>query len=175
MKEFQTAAEEWPGNPDLNTSANSFFKSENTADEATGDFDRLEKDANFAQRSSTASWNSRSRSRVTPPASSSSRTRSKKSRRPRKPSKKANAMAIAGDVDGAWETVELAAKDWPDDVKLNKLLAQFSEQGADFVSAVNKAREAESKKETRLQPDVVRQRAEPIPGQHHRQRWHRAR
>jgi len=60
---------------------------------------------------------------------------------------KANAMVMAGDVDGAWETVETASKDWPDDVKLNKMLADLSERGADFVSAVNKAREAESKKE----------------------------
>jgi hypothetical protein len=52
-----------------------------------------------------------------------------------------------GDVDGAWETVELAVKDWPDDNKLNKLLADLSGRSADFVSALNKARDAESKKE----------------------------
>ena len=56
-------------------------------------------------------------------------------------------LVMNGDVDGAWETIELAAKDWPDDVKLNKMLADLSERGADFVSALNKAREAEAKKE----------------------------
>jgi hypothetical protein len=146
MKEFQTAAEEWPGNPDLNTSANSFFKSENTADEATGDFDRLEKDANFR-----AIFDRKLEFALAVKGDTAREQQLKdaleKVEKAEEAEQKANAMAIAGDVDGAWETVELAAKDWPDDVNLNKLLAQFSERGADFVSAVNKAREAESKKE----------------------------
>ena len=59
----------------------------------------------------------------------------------------ANAMMMAGNVYGAWETIETASKDLPDDTKLNKLLANLSQRGADFVSALTKAREAESKKE----------------------------
>ncbi len=47
MIEFQKAAEEWPGNPDLNTSANTFFTHENSQNQATDDFDRLEKDSNY--------------------------------------------------------------------------------------------------------------------------------
>ena len=50
-------------------------------------------------------------------------------------------------MDGAWETIDLAVKDWPDDLKLNKLLADLSGRSADFVSALNKARDAEAKKE----------------------------
>jgi len=146
MKEFQTAAEEWPGNPDLNTSANSFFKSENTADEASGDFDRLVKDANYR-----AIFDRKLEFALAVKDDTTRQQQLKdaleKVEKAEEAEQKANAMAIAGDVDGAWETVESATKDWPDDVKLNKLLAQFSERGADFVSAVNKAREAESKKE----------------------------
>jgi lipopolysaccharide biosynthesis regulator YciM len=62
-------------------------------------------------------------------------------------SEKANMLVMSGDVDGAWETVEAAVNDWPDDVKLNKMLASLSTRCADFVSAINKARDAESKKE----------------------------
>jgi lipopolysaccharide biosynthesis regulator YciM len=62
-------------------------------------------------------------------------------------SEKANMLVMNGDVDGAWETIEAATKDWPDDLKLNKLLADLSSRSADFVSAVNKARDAQSKKE----------------------------
>lgn len=62
-------------------------------------------------------------------------------------SEKANMLVMNGDVDGAWETIELAVKDWPDDMKLNKLLASLSERSADFVSALDKARDAEAKKE----------------------------
>jgi hypothetical protein len=60
---------------------------------------------------------------------------------------KANLLVMNGDVDGAWETIEIATKDWPDDMKLNKLLANLSGRSADFVSALNKARDAEAKKE----------------------------
>jgi hypothetical protein len=60
---------------------------------------------------------------------------------------KANLLVMNGDVDGAWETVEAAAKDWPDDMKLNRMLADLSGRSADFVSAVNHARDAEAKKE----------------------------
>jgi hypothetical protein len=62
-------------------------------------------------------------------------------------SEEANLKMMNGDMDGAWETIEMAVKDWPDDMKLNKLLADYSEKSADFVSAINKAREAEAKKE----------------------------
>src|SRR5271154_6937832 len=62
-------------------------------------------------------------------------------------SEKANMLVMNGDVNGAWETIDLAVKDWPDDMKLNKLLASLSERSADFVSALNKASDAEAKKE----------------------------
>ncbi len=146
MKEFQTAAEEWPGNPDLNSSANTFFKSENSADQATGDFDRLVQDQNYRSifdrklEFALAVKGDTTREQQLKDAL-------EKVEKAEEAEQKANALAIAGDVDGAWETVEAAAKDWPDDVKLNKQLAEFSERGADFVSAINKAREAEAKKE----------------------------
>ncbi len=100
MKEFQTAAEEWPGNPDLNTSANSFFKHEDTADQATGDFDRMEKDENYrgifdhqleyalAVKGDTA-------------REQQLKDALEKVGKAMAAEQKANAMAIAGDVDGA--------------------------------------------------------------------------
>jgi hypothetical protein len=146
MKEFQTAAEEWPGNPDLNTSANNFFKSENSQNESTGDFDRLVQDQNYREmferqlEFALAVKGDTTREQQLKDAL-------EKVGKAKAAEEKANMLAINGDVDGAWETIDLAAKDWPDDVKLNKLLAEFSERGADFVSALNKAQEAEAKKE----------------------------
>jgi len=61
-------------------------------------------------------------------------------------SEKANALVLNGDVNGAWETIEQAAKEWPDDNKLNKLLADLSGRATEFVAAVNRARDAEAKK-----------------------------
>ena len=146
MKEFQTAAEEWPGNPDLNTSANTFFKSEDTGDQATTDFDRMEQDQNYR-----GIFDKKLEFAIAVKGDATREQQLKdaleKVEKAEEAEQKANAMVMAGDIDGAWETVDLASKDWPDDVKLNKLLADLSERGADFVSALNKASEAESKKE----------------------------
>jgi hypothetical protein len=146
MQEFQTAAEEWPGNPDLNTSANTFFKSETTVNQATGDFDRLVQDQNYREifdhqlEFAVAVKGDTTREQQLKDAL-------EKVGKAKMAEEKANMLVMNNDVDGAWETIELAAKDWPDDIKLNKMLANLSEKGADFVSALDKAREAESKKE----------------------------
>jgi hypothetical protein len=60
---------------------------------------------------------------------------------------KANLMRANGDVFGAWETVELASKKLPDDLKLNALRGETAGRGAEFVAAINKARDAEERKE----------------------------
>ena len=146
MQEFQTAAEEWPGNPDLNTSANLFFKSENNQNQSTVDFDRMVQDQNYRgmfERQlefALAVKGDATREQQLKDAL-------EKVGKAKMAEEKANMLVMNGDVDGAWETIELAAKDWPDDMKLNKLLANLSGRSADFVSALNKARDAESKKE----------------------------
>ena len=146
MKEFQVAAEEWPGNPDLNTSANTFFKSENASDQATGDFDRMVQDQNYR-----GIFDRKLEFAIAVKGDTTREQQLKdaleKVGKAKMAEEKANALMMNGDVDGAWETVELAAKDWPDDTKLNKLLADLSGRSADFVSALNKARDAEAKKE----------------------------
>ena len=146
MQEFQVAAEEWPGNPDLQTSASGFFNTEDVQNQSTTEFDRLVKDENyraiFEKQVAFA------------PAVKGDATREQqlkdaltKVQKAEMAAEKANMLMMSGDVDGAWETVELASKDWPDDLKLNKLLASLSGRSADFVSALNNARDAEAKKE----------------------------
>ncbi len=146
MTTFQTAAELWPGNPDLNTSANVFFKSEDAGNQATTDFDRLVQEQNYREM-----FNRQLEFALAVKGDATRQQQLKdalmKVEKAKIAEEKANMMAMNGDVNGAWETIELAAKDWPDDMKLNKLLAQLSERSADFVSALNKARDAEAKKQ----------------------------
>jgi hypothetical protein len=146
MQTFQTAAELWPGNPDLNSSSNLFFKSQDTANQSTGDFDRLVQEQNYREMFD--------RQLEFALAVKGDTTREQqlkdallKVEKAKVAEEKANMLVMNGDLDGAWETIELAAKEWPDDTKLNKLLADLSGRSADFVSALNKARDAEAKKE----------------------------
>jgi hypothetical protein len=146
MSTFQTAAELWPGNPDLNTSSNLFFKSEDNQNQSTGDFDRLVKEQDARQlferqlEFALAVKGDATREQQLKDALT-------KVGKAKVAEEKANMLMMNGDVNGAWETIELAQKDWPDDTKLNKLLADLSGRSADFVSALNKARDAESKRE----------------------------
>jgi hypothetical protein len=146
MLEFQTAAEEWPGNPDLQTSASGFFSTEDLQNQSTTEFDRLIQDQNyraiFDRQLVFASAIKGDATRV-----QQMKDALTKVQKAEMASEKANLLVMNGDVDGAWETIEIASKDWPDDMKLNKLLANLSGKSADFVSALNKAREAEDKKE----------------------------
>jgi hypothetical protein len=146
MQEFQTAAEEWPGNPDLQTSATGFFTHEDVQNQSTDDFDRLIKEGNYREifdkqlAFGVAVKGDTAREQQLKDAL-------EKVGKAEMAAEKANMLVMNGDVDGAWETIEAASQDWPDDNKLNKLLADLSGRSADFVSAVNKARDAEAKKE----------------------------
>jgi hypothetical protein len=146
MKEFQVAAEEWPGNPALQTSANGFFNTEDAQNQSTTEFDQLVHDQNYRKifenqlAFAAAVKGDTTREQQLKDAL-------EKVQKAEMASEKANLLVMNGDIAGAWETIELATKDLPDDMKLNKLLASLSGRSADFVSALDKAREAEVKKE----------------------------
>jgi len=146
MKEFQTAAEEWPGNPALQTSSTGFFDKEDVQNQSTTDFDRMVQEKNYRGifdnqlAYALAIKGDATREQQLKDALT-------KVQKAEMASEKANQYVMNGDVDGAWEIIQLAVKDWPDDMKLNKLLADLSSRSADFVSALNKAQDAESKKE----------------------------
>jgi len=146
MEAFQTAAEEWPGNPDLQTSAAGFFTAEDLQNQSTTEFDRLVRDQNyraiFDKQLVFASAVKGDAAKV-----QQLKDALTKVQKAEMASEKANLLMMNGNVDGAWETIKIAAQDWPDDMKLNKLLANLSGKSADFVSALNKAKEAEDKKE----------------------------
>lgn len=146
MQEFQTAAEEWPGNPDLQTSSSGFFKTEDLQNQSTTEFDRMIDEQNYR-----GIFDKQLAFALAIKGDAAREQKLKdallKVQKAEMAAEKANMMVMNGDVDGAWETIELATKDWPDDTKLNKLLANLSGRSADFVSALNKARDAEAKKE----------------------------
>ena len=146
MKVFETAANVWPGNPDLNTASASFFGHEDVANQSTAEFDRLVADGNdreiFANAVAFAPAVHGDTKRENQLKDAMTKVQNAEVA-----SEKANMMVMSGDVDGAWEVIEEATKDWPDDVKLNQQLASLSARSADFVSAIDKARDAEAKKE----------------------------
>jgi hypothetical protein len=146
MENFQAAAEAWPGNPDLKDKALGFFNSEDTQNQLLEEFDRLVGENNYE-----AIYQ---KQLAFAPAMKDDSKRQEQLKAALEKVKivetaveKANLMESNGDVDGAWETVQLAVKDLPDDVKLNGLRGDLAGKGADFVSAISKAQDAEAKQD----------------------------
>jgi len=146
LEQFQSAAEIWPGNPDLEGSANQFFEAQDFVNRTVEEFDRLydsgDYRAIFGQQLAFA------------PALKNDEVRQGQFKQvieavsgAQMAVEKANALRGNGDHFGAWETVELAIEAYPDDVKLNALRGELAGRGAEFVAAINKAREAEKRQD----------------------------
>ncbi len=58
---------------------------------------------------------------------------------------RADEIARRGDYAGAWESAELAFKEFPDDAKLNQLRATLTTKAASFVESLSRARELEER------------------------------
>lgn len=146
MEEFQAAAEAWPGNPDLKDKALTFFNSQDMQNESLADFDRLVADNNY--------WGIFDKQLVYAPAMKDDPKRQEQLKAALAKVKiaataieKAKLMQSSGDVYGAWETVQIATRDLPDDLKLNALRGDLAGRAAEFVSAINKAQDAEARQE----------------------------
>jgi len=146
MEEFQAAAEAWPGNPDLEDKALTFFDTQDLKSQSLTEFDRLIEEQNYRAifdkqlAFAPAIKGDTKREEALKTALQSIKDAEMAS-------EKANVMMMNGDFFGAWETIELAAVHLPDDKKLNKLRADLAGRSAEFVAAVNKARDAEGRNE----------------------------
>lgn len=146
MEDFQAAAEAWPGNPDLQDKATIFFNTQDVKTQSTTEFDRLIQEQNYREIFD--------KQLAFAPAIHGDPKREEqlkdallKIKDAEVAVEKANTLMMNGDSFGAWETIELESKNLPDDKKLNKMLADLSGRSAEFVEAINKARDAEGRNE----------------------------
>ncbi len=61
---------------------------------------------------------------------------------------RSNELAKMGNQAGAWEGLERAYTQFPDDTKLNQLRANYASESADFVRAIRTAQQLETKGQT---------------------------
>jgi tetratricopeptide (TPR) repeat protein len=146
MQEFQAAAQAWPANPDLKDKAGVFFDTQDVKSQSLAEFDRLVSEKNYRALFD--------KQVAFAPAIHGDKAREDAFANALKiikdaeiASEKANSLLLNGDMVGAWETVELAAQNLPDDQKLNKLRADLSGKSAEFVNAISRAQDAEQKHE----------------------------
>lgn len=146
MAEFQKAAEVWPGNPELESSAQTFITANDAGNQQLVEFDRLIADGNirgvFEKQHAFAPAIKDDPKRV-----EQFKDALEKVKVAEVALEKAATFRNNGDVFGAWETVELAVQMFPNDNKLNILRGELAGRGAEFVAALNKAKEAEARSE----------------------------
>jgi hypothetical protein len=144
MDEFESAAKAWPGNPELQDSSTAFFQTQDVKNQQVTEFDRLLTENNyraiFEKQLAFAPAIHGDSKREAAFADAL-----QKIKQAEMAGEKANEMRNAGDVCGAWEAVEQAAKSLPGDNKLNGLRADLAGKAAEFVAAINKAEDAETR------------------------------
>ena len=144
MEEFKAAAEAWPANPDLESAASVFFESQDVKNQGAVEFDHLVSEQNYRgifdkQLPLLAAIKGDSK------REDQLKDALLKVKESETALEKANVLQRSGDPFGAWEALEMAAKNWPEDSKLNQRLADLAMRSAEFVSALNKAQDAETR------------------------------
>ncbi|MDD2710609.1 MAG: hypothetical protein PHV34_21730 [Verrucomicrobiae bacterium] len=142
MSEFRSAAQIWPGNPDLDMAQLGFFNSQDTKNQFQQEFDRLFEAKNYRAifdkqlALATALVNDAKRADLLKQAL-------EKVKSVETAIEKARLFQRNGNAFGAWEALELIAREWPDDSTLNKMRAELSAESAAFVHQIKKGEEAE--------------------------------
>jgi hypothetical protein len=136
--ELRSAAEIWPRNPALAEVGNTIFTQSDVQQQAMNDLDRLLSQKNLRQIS-----NDKLRfiaaAAMYPEKQQQLNDVLQRMAAVEIAILKAKEIAARGDAAGAWESVEAAQKEFPDDTELNQLRATLTTQAADFVQTLDKA------------------------------------
>ncbi len=143
-KELRAAAEIWPRNPALAEVGTTISNQSDIQQQAMNDFDRLKSQKNYRQI-----YNDKLRfiaaAALYPEKQQELADILQQMAAVEGAIIKAKEIAQRGDSAGAWESVEAAQKEFPDDTELNQLRADLTTRAADFVQALNEAVEYEKK------------------------------
>jgi hypothetical protein len=136
--ELRSAAEIWPRNPALAEVGNTIFTQSDVQQQAMNDFDRL-----LSQKNHRQIYNDKLRfiaaAAMYPEKQKQLNDVLQGMAAVEGAILKAKEIAGRGDPAGAWESVETAQKEFPDDTELNQLRASLTTQAADFVQTLAKA------------------------------------
>ena len=140
--ELRAAADIWPRNPALSEVGNTIFAQSDVQQQAMNDLDRL-----LSQKNHRQIYNDKLRfiaaAAMYPEKQQQLNDVLQKMTAVEGAILKAKEIAGRGDPAGAWESVEVAQKEFPDDNELNQLRATLTTQAADFVQTLSKAAELE--------------------------------
>jgi hypothetical protein len=142
MAEFRSAAQTWPGNPELDLAQLGFFNSQDNKNQLQQEFDRLFEGKNyraiFDKQLQLAAAMAGDPKRI-----EQLKGVLEKMKGVEMAIEKANIFRRNSNSFGAWETLEQAARLSPDDSNLNRLRAELAADSSAFVYQLKKGEEAE--------------------------------
>ncbi len=141
--ELKQAAAVWPRNPALLDMSSTIFSQSDLQQKAIADFDQLLSQGNIRQI-----FNDKLRFIAAMATDTARQEKLKKVLEDMQVIEtaiaRAQEFARRGDPAGAWEAVERAAQQFPDDVKLNQLRGNYSSEAASFVESLRTAQRLET-------------------------------
>lgn len=148
LEESLTAATKiWPGNPDLKEVSEKLFDQGDVVQKALLDFDQLVGQKNFRQI-----WDDKFRFGAAVAFSPERKAQMEKvmasMEQIEASLREATARTRQNDYPGAWEVLERAFADFPEDPKLNQQRAELTTRASDFVRAIKDAEEMERREQT---------------------------
>lgn len=145
-EEIRAAAELWPTNPELKNFSNDMAENGNAQTRILMDFESLLAQKNYRQITKDAT--KYSAAMITRPEKMEKLKEVVEIvKRSEMAVVKADELARSDNAFGAWESVQEALIDQPDDNDLNKRSAQFSSQVSEFVNALDRAKRLEERKQ----------------------------
>ena len=141
-RELQAAAEIWPTNPQLKELSAKIFAQADVAAQALADFDRLNSQKNYRQI-----YDDKLRFIAATAMYPDKQSALKKVLDDMVEIETAIQRSIEiqkrGDNAGAWESIEIVARSYPDDTKLNQFRADLTLKAATFVNLIKNAEQYE--------------------------------
>ena len=145
-KALKDAAEVWPNNPEFKEATEKIFKQSDIVQDALREFDNL-----VGKRDYRGIWNDKVRFiaavAVNPERKQTLEKVMKNIETIEASLMRAEEMSRTGNSAGAWESLERAWADFPDDGKLNQQRADMTTRASDFVKMIRSAEELEKREQ----------------------------
>lgn len=143
MEEFKAATMAWPDNPAIAQASKDFFKQQDVMSQSTDDFDKA-----FAKEDYRDIFDKQLQYATAVHGDKKKEGQLKHALEIVKAAEmaleKAKLLERNRDVSGAWETLELASEEWPEDNVLNKRRADLSVRASEYVKSISNAKDAET-------------------------------
>jgi hypothetical protein len=142
---IQEAARIWPNNPELKEVSEATFKLGDTAHQALAELDQLISHKNFSRIGREAGRFLAAAQTATPERRAKLLEILEQVKSIESSITRAQEFSKKGDYSGAWESLDQPARNFPDELEINRLRSEYAIKAPAFVSAIENGRKSEDR------------------------------